>query len=227
MIWCLPPRYWDKFISVLKFLPLPLSGITGDRLHKLAGILSFASPEQLYENFIVHWPNSGESVEEMLIPQFASLSFDFIEKMMLIDSLYYLPDDILVKVDRASMAVGLETRAPFLSPELITFAWQLPQSMKIQNGTGKRILKTLLHRYVPKELVDRPKMGFGVPLDSWLRGPLKEWADSLLNEKALQASGLLQGVPVQEKWQAHLTGERNYQSLLWNVLMFQAWFLRK
>ena len=143
--------------------------------------------------------------------------------MMALDGLTYLPDDILVKVDRAAMAVSLETRAPFLDRGVIEFAWSLPMHMKIRDGQGKWLLRRLLDRHVPRALVERPKMGFGIPLDAWLRGPLRDWAESLLAEDRLRREGYLNPEPVRAAWRAHLAGQASYGYRLWSVLMFQAW----
>ena len=129
----------------------------------------------------------------------------------------------MVKVDRACMAVGLENRAPFLDHQLLEWTWRLPLNMKIRNRTTKWLLRELLSRHVPQPLFDRPKMGFGVPLDAWLRGPLRDWAESLLDKTVIQQQGFLHGEPILKKWDEHLSGKRNWQYQLWTVLMFQAW----
>ncbi|MDD2761365.1 MAG: asparagine synthase C-terminal domain-containing protein, partial [Methylomonas sp.] len=151
----------------------------------------------------------------------------FVDWKMALDAQTYLPDDILVKVDRASMNLVLETRVPLLDHRLFEFAWRLPMSMKINQGQGKYLLRQVLYGHVPKSLIERPKMGFGIPLDGWLRGPLRDWAESLLNEKRLAEEGFFNPVMIKNKWQEHLSGRRNWQYHLWGVLMFQAWLDRR
>src|SRR4051812_34208359 len=143
--------------------------------------------------------------------------------MMYFDQISYLPDDILAKVDRASMAVSLEAREPLLDHRLIAFAWRLPMKMKIKERSGKWLLRRVLHQYVPQKLVDRPKMGFGIPLADWLRGELRDWAWSLLNPKRLNEEGLFNAAAVEARWNEHQSGQRNWEHHLWDVLMFQAW----
>jgi asparagine synthase (glutamine-hydrolysing) len=149
---------------------------------------------------------------------------DIVDRMMFLDSIYYLPDDILTKVDRASMAVSLETRVPFLDPRVIEMAWRLPKEMKIRHGKGKWVLRKILQEYLPIDLIERPKMGFGIPLCAWLRGDLKAWVESLIEPHKLAMQGLLNPEYVQKMWREHQSGQRDWSSFLWNICMFQAWY---
>ena len=226
------PATWNYVIGLFDFF-IPKSArftLPGDKLHKLAEILEADSPEAIYHGLISHWKKPNEVVLGVSEPSTslntlpAWLSVTNLEhKIMAMDTITYLPDDILVKVDRAAMGVSLETRVPFLDHRVVEFAWRLPLQMKIRNNLGKWILRQVLYKYVPRELIDRPKMGFGVPIDSWLRGPLRDWAESLLNASRLQQEGFFNPTPIQQKWAEHLSGKRNWQYHLWNVLMFQSW----
>jgi asparagine synthase (glutamine-hydrolysing) len=225
----LSPKVWDSLInSVFKFLP---SGFRmshpGDKIYKLSKILLSDNIYNVYDGLVSHWDNSFEVVigckEKTSKPDQDTYFSHPEDEMMLLDSTTYLPDDILVKVDRAAMSVSLETRAPFLDKNVVEFAWQLPFNMKIRDSQGKWILKKILDQYVPRELVDRPKMGFGVPIDSWLRDPLRDWAEDLLSEQRLKDDGYFHVESIREKWNEHLSGHRNWQYHLWSVLMFQMW----
>jgi asparagine synthase (glutamine-hydrolysing) len=205
----------------------------GDKLHKLADLLAAQRPEAMYLHLVSHWPEPERLVIDGREPPtlltesdgWARLP-DFERRMMYLDLVTYLPDDILVKVDRAAMSVSLETRVPLLDRRVVRFAWQLPLHQKIRRGEGKWLLRQVLHRYVPRELTERPKMGFGVPIDAWLRGPLREWAETLLDEARLTREGYLRPAAIRERWHEHLSGRRNWAYGLWNVLMFQAWLER-
>lgn len=196
----------------------------GQRLHTLRGI------DDMYVSLVSEWPDvaqvvrGGHSLPHLLDERsrWPALA-DPAARMMALDALTYLPDDILVKVDRAAMAVSLETRAPFLDRAVIEFAWTLPMQMKIRHGQGKWLLRQLLYRHLPRALVERPKMGFGIPLDAWLRGPLRDWAENLLAEDRLRSEGFFDPAPIRQAWQAHLAGRASYGYRLWSVLMFQAW----
>ena len=152
---------------------------------------------------------------------------DPVERMMYFDQISYLPDDILTKVDRASMAVSLESREPLLDYRLVEFAWRLPPSMKVRHGKGKLLLRRILGGYVPASLIDRPKMGFGIPLGAWLRAPLRDWAEALLDPAAIRKHGLLDPAPIRAKWDEHLAGRNDWSFYLWGVLMLQSWLESK
>lgn len=228
----LPPAAWNGvFRGLSRFLPARWRYANpGDKLHKLADILAVRSPEEIYLALVSHWQQPPSVVIGATEPatvltdarQWADVP-DFESRMMYLDQMTYLPDDILTKVDRAAMGVSLETRVPLIDHRVVEFAWQLPLSMKIRNGQAKWLLRQVLYRYVPRELIERPKMGFGIPLDVWLRGPLRGWAEALLDESRLRQEGYFHSKPIRQKWSEHLSGQRNWAYYLWDVLMFQAW----
>lgn len=228
MMTALSPASWDR---IGRRLPRRLRQPTmGDRIHKLASVIDVDGPDELYRRLVSQHREPGSLIvgaDEALIWADAEAAAygrsDFTERMMFRDLVGYLTDDILTKVDRAAMAVSLETRVPLLDHHLVEFGWRLPLAMKIRDGQGKWLLRQVLYRYVPRELIDRPKQGFGIPLDTWLRGPLREWAEELLDERRLRLEGYLHPAPIREKWAEHISGRRNWQYWLWNVLMFQAW----
>jgi asparagine synthase (glutamine-hydrolyzing) len=228
----IPARVWDRLLSPVKaFLPGELGGsYFGDKLHKIAEIIKGSEKDFFYKSLISHWRQTDNLVVGGTEPLtanweglFAPNGLKLLDQMMLTDMFLYLPDDILTKVDRASMAVSLEARVPFLDPRIAEFAWKVPEKMKLHKRSGKMILRQVLYRHVPKEMVERPKMGFGVPIDSWLRGPLKNWGEELLNEERLKTEGYFNPTMIREAWKQHQSGRRNLQFKLWNVLMFQAW----
>ena len=203
------------------------------RLTKFANVASADSTRAYYKTLVSHWENpssiviGGEEPPTTInstknLPSAANP----IEMMMHMDTCTYLPDDILTKVDRASMSVSLEARVPFLDHRVVEFAYRTPLSLKYRNGKGKWLLREVLCRYLPRELFERPKMGFGVPIDRWLCGPLREWAEELLDEKRMQDEGYFNPLPIRKMWREHLGGKRLWHHHLWGVLMFQAWLER-
>lgn len=226
------PGGWDAVLGPLQGLVPAHWRVShpGDKVHKVAGVLSSSTQTDLYRRLVSLWKEPVALVEGG--DEYATVLSDaglerelpgFTERMMLLDLVSYLPDDILVKVDRASMAVSLEVRGPLLDHRVAEFAWRLPLHQKRRDGVSKWILRQVLERYVPPALVERPKMGFGIPIHEWLRGPLREWAESLLDERRLREDGFFAVRPVRDAWREHLSGRRNDQYRIWAVLMFQAW----
>jgi asparagine synthase (glutamine-hydrolysing) len=223
---------WDSVITALQpLLPAGWShGSPGYKVGRFAAIAAAASPEELYLRMISHWQDPAavviggrEPLTEITAPRSGAELGGITERMMLLDLLTYLPDDILTKVDRASMAVGLEARVPLLDHRVVEWAWRLPMSFKFRDGQTKWPLRQLLYRRVPKALVERPKAGFGLPIGAWLRGPLRTWAEELLDERRLRNEGFFHPAPVRQRWVEHLAGRRDWTYHLWNVLMFQCW----
>ena len=225
----LSPERWNslkKIIPAANRLPM-----FADKVQKLSEVFAADSPELMYLGFVSFWKNPADIVKNSHEPptvltdpkRWADLP-SFMQRMMYMDLVSYLPDDILVKVDRASMGVSLEARVPYLDDHRVAeFAWRLPLSMKMRSGQSKWLLRQVLYKYIPRELIERPKMGFGVPIDTWMRGPLKDWAESLLNEQRLRDESIFDPLPIRQKWHEHIEGKRNWQYYLWGVLMFQAW----
>lgn len=228
----LSPAQWDRiFMGLNPILPgrLQVRG-AGDKLHKLATAVGARNPDALYRSFVSQWQNPGDILDG--IPESPSLLDDptacpanlhFIEKMMYLDQMTYLPSDILCKVDRATMSTGLEARVPFLDNEVARFAWAMPVETKLHRGIAKRPLRQVLKQYVPEALFERPKTGFGIPVGDWLRGPLRDWAEAMLDEQSLRNGGHFNVGVVRKQWAEHRSGRFNRQHSLWSVLMFEAW----
>jgi asparagine synthase (glutamine-hydrolysing) len=222
------PEQWNR---ALRPTGLHARGITGDRLHKLAELVDAPSSREFYRDLVSAWRRPQRVVRNSVEPMTALMQpFDgqrggLLAEMMLRDQVSYLPDDIMVKVDRAAMASSLESRAPLLDHRIAEFSWRLPAHYWRRDGRGKWIVREVLDRYVPRALVERPKQGFGIPVSEWLRGPLRDWADDLLSADALRREGLFVPEPIVTAWQEHRSGARNWSSSLWSVLMFQAWRL--
>lgn len=229
----LEPETWGRSSNdgQLASLTRPKLINLGYKLNRVSEVLRAETPEILYMELDSDWQEPSAVVIGGKEPQtifntqqhWAALP-DFTQWMMYLDTETYLPDDILVKLDRASMGVGLEGRIPLLDHRVVEFAWQLPHSMKIRQSQTKWLLRQVLYRYIPPALIERPKMGFGVPIGNWLRGPLRDWAEALLDERRLQQEGFFNPQPIRQRWTEHLSGVRDWQYSLWNILMFQAWF---
>jgi len=230
----LPPGLVDGAAGVTRVLPARMQVRTpSTKVAKVGRVLASSGPEEAYHSLTSHW----EDAESMIVggvttgpapgpAPVAASPAGITEQMLLWDVTGYLPDDILTKVDRAAMSTSLETRVPFLDRSVFELAWKLPMSSKLRAGTTKWILRQVLYRHVPPALVDRPKMGFGVPIGAWLRGPLRPWAEELLDPRRLGAQGLLDPEPVRVAWKQHLSGRRDLGYELWDVLSLQAWLDR-
>lgn len=228
----IPAKRWDVMNQLLgHLLPQRMQVAQfGNKVHKFADVLHCNSPEALYLGLVSQWQqpeslvlDSSEAATLFDRPDAWPQADGFVPWMMAMDSLTYMTDDILVKVDRAAMSASLETRAPFLDHRLVEFAWSLPHSMKVVNGQGKWILRQLLYKHVPKNLIERPKQGFAMPIAAWLRGPLRDWAEELLSEDRLRHDGYFNVALVRKKWKEHVSGQKNWQAQLWCVLAFNSW----
>jgi asparagine synthase (glutamine-hydrolysing) len=226
------PSGWDRvFGKINRIVPGRLRLRTGgENLHKIAGAVGSESPDELYRYLVSQWHAPQEvAMAGMEYPvleghlQSVPPNLNFVERMIYLDQMTYLPDDILCKVDRASMSASLEVRVPFLDNDLVRLAWGMPIHAKIHHGIGKWPLRQVLKRYVPEKLFERPKTGFGIPLGNWLRGPLRPWAEEALSESALKRGGYFNVRTVRRQWQDHLSGRRNMEHSLWSIIMFQAW----
>jgi asparagine synthase (glutamine-hydrolysing) len=227
MITAMPADRWSELLSFIPEAMRPRQA--GDKLHKFATVLPCNSDAELYRRLVTHWEpdqvvlQAREAKGVLWDPKIDSDFPDLLGRMQFLDLVTYLPDDILTKVDRASMAVALEARVPLIDHRVVEFASRLPQAAKIRGGITKWLLRQVLYRHVPKEIVERPKMGFAVPLGNWLRGPLKPWAENLLGEQRLREAGYFDPAVVRLVWDDHIRGGRNREYMLWNVLMFEAW----
>jgi len=230
---CVSTQGWDKINALVDgLLPERFKfSMLGDKLHKMAARLkTIQDVDDLYYSLVSEWTRPEDIVLGAKEPvslltrrtDWPALP-DVEQRMMYLDAMTYLPDDILCKVDRAAMGVSLETRVPFLDHRVVELAWRLPLRMKIRDGQGKWALRQVLYKYVPRELIERPKQGFGLPLGDWLRGPLRDWAETLLEESRLKREAFFYPGPIRTRWQEHLSGKRNWEHSLWGVLMFQAW----
>ncbi|WP_010176216.1 asparagine synthase (glutamine-hydrolyzing) [Pseudomonas sp. PAMC 25886] len=229
------PRIWGKISQV----PLPLRRFASatlkalpikGKVEKLVDILDTSSREDFYRQLVSHWKTPSSVVigaKEPITVLDTSSSWPatqrYEEWMMAMDAQTYMADDILVKVDRAAMASSLETRVPMLDHRVVELAWRIPLDMKIRGGVGKWVLREVLYRHVPRELIERPKKGFSIPIATWLRGPLRDWSESLLDEGRLRREGFFHPAPIRRAWEEHLSGRADHSSKLWGVLMFQAW----
>ncbi len=232
LIRSIAPAQWDRMFSLpMRVLPQRMRpSLVGEKLHKAAEVMGLGSSAEVYDTLVSFWQRPEEAVigsekpeTRAAAPAFDPQSENAVRRMMHLDLVRYLPDDILVKVDRASMSVGLECRVPLLDHRLVEFTWRVPLNVLRRGGQSKWPLRQVLYRHVPRELIERPKSGFAVPIDSWLRGPLRDWAEDLLDERRLANEGFFNPSVIRAAWTCHQSGHRNLHHQLWGVLMFQAW----
>ncbi|HTI86636.1 MAG TPA: asparagine synthase (glutamine-hydrolyzing) [Alphaproteobacteria bacterium] len=231
MMESVPVAFWDAAASLIPRGRRPAQ--VGDKVKKLAAILDRARPDDIYRRLVNFWESPGsllgptdEPASPIDDPSLARDIPAFVARMRYLDLITYLPDDILAKVDRASMAVSLEARVPLLDHRVVEFVWRLPPDLLIRDGSTKWLLRRVLDRYVPRSLIERPKTGFGVPIGDWMRGPLRAWAEDLLSEKSLHGADIPHAEPVRTKWRQHLGGRQNWAHELWTVLMWVSWHRR-
>ena len=223
-----PARVDALYERIKPILPGPARvRMPAEKLQKLAHLLAIGGADHAYQSLRAHWREPKNLVvglsEDRPRKHAPPVGANFTERLMFLDLVSYLPDDILTKVDRASMAVGLEARVPLLDHRLVDFAWSLPLDLKLRGNSSKWLLRQVLYRHVPRRLIERPKMGFGVPIGNWLRGPLRDWAEDLLSPTRLRRQGFFHVDPVRRVWRQHLDGRANREHELWNLLIFQSW----
>jgi asparagine synthase (glutamine-hydrolysing) len=216
-----PTDIWDGLSHLLPSERRPR--LAGNKTHKLAASLRQTDADSIYWNLVSHWNTPILQGGSHNNRKTAQVIADFGERMAFYDTVTYLPDDILTKVDRASMSVSLEARVPLIDHRLLEFAWSLPKRMRLRDGSSKWLLRQVLYRHVPAAIFDRPKSGFAVPIAAWLRGPLREWAENLLDEQRLREEGWFEPAPIRQAWSAHLAGRGNHWERLWGICVAQAW----
>jgi len=232
MLTGLLPETWDRLYQIIQYnLPEDYRQRNpGEKIHKLAQAIRAENPKDMYRSIVSHWKNPAEIVIDGKEPSTVLTKttlwtepHNFTAYMMLLDTLTYLQDDILTKLDRAGMGVSLEARVPLLDHRVVEFAWRIPLSMKARQKQSKWILRQVLYKYVPRELIERPKWGFGIPIGDWLQNQLRDWTETLLSEKRLKEDGFFDPRPIRRMWKEHLSGRGNWQNHLWDILMFQGW----
>jgi len=229
---CVPSAAWDRLARLSRIMPGVPDSRVGERIGKLAHVMAAPSVGDMYCSLLSAWQRPPYLVNDQSVRDMNESALDadepreLLDRMMLADQLAYLPDDLLAKLDRASMAASLEVRAPLVDHRLVEFSWRLPHRFKLRDGVGKWILRQVLYRRIPRAIVERPKMGFSIPIDRWLRGPLRTWADGLLSPAELERGDLLVAAPILRAWRDLQAGRRHAGAGLWAVLMFQSWRTR-